>query len=247
VTDRRTGALVRHPGLREAGEAEQTFTRCNLQDLRDLDTSGFIRVETKKRRMPASSVGGRKMPPYTIESFEFAVTQKGFERIEGVSRISAGAGDQLPGLEWDADVRPVLEAAYALSGSSDPRDGVLADDVSERLGRDPTDPETGRVLLALAEAGYLVPTVGEVMGRIGPQAFRLGERALQILAGWPVPGSGDQFVKQLIAVLDEQIAGAQGEERSRLERLRDTLLGVGHDVFVAVLADAAKRVGGDLY
>jgi hypothetical protein len=101
--------------------------------------------------------------------------------------------------------------------------------------------------MSLVDGGWIIPVVGNVAGRVGPYSFRLGEKALQEVAGWPTAGSGDRFVEQLLAVLDERIAGAQGEEKSRLERVREVVLGVGHDVFVAVVADAAKRLGGELY
>jgi hypothetical protein len=152
----------------------------------------------------------------------------------------------LGGLGWETDVLPVLSAAYAISGDSDPRQGISADDVSERLRRGANDPQTGRILLSLVDTAWIIPVIGNVSGRVGPISFRLSEKALQEVAGWPKTGSGDRFVEQLLAVLDERIAGAQGDEKSRLERLRGFIVGIGHDAFVAVVADAARRVGGEI-
>jgi hypothetical protein len=242
LPDLTTGALVRHPGLPGDGSDAPGVLHCNRQDIEALRDRGFLRLDKKQRAVPG--IG----PKRSAEEWEFDVTDEGFSRVAAMSSAAVSAPEgRVPGLAWATDVVPVLEAAYELTPASDPQQGVRATSVNERLGREPNDRETGRVLISLVDADYVIPVIDNVNQLVGPYSFRLSERALQLVAGWPAPGSGDQLIAQLIAVLDEQIAGAQGEERSKLERLRDTVLGVGHDVLIAVLADFAKRAGGELH
>jgi hypothetical protein len=238
--DLASGALVRHPELPPHSGGAAGVLHCNGQDIEDLADRGFLRLYKQRRTVPGGTASG--------DWWEFYVTPQGFQRLDVIFRSAPSAsetGERARGLDWNNDVLPVLRAAYELSDESDPDQGIRTDALYERLGRARSDPKTGRILTSLVESGYFVEVIGGVMQLTGPYAFRLGEKALQRIAGWPSPGSGDEFTEKLIAVLDERIAGAQGEERSRLERLRDTLLGVGHDVFVAVVADAAKRLGGE--
>jgi hypothetical protein len=242
---RRSGALVRHPGLRAHGNDSQAFMRCNRQDIEDLAAGGFLRLDKQTR-----SVRQRGSAPRVYsESWEFDVTPEGFRRIEDQRRAAAPALQAMggSGLDWETDVLPVLRAAYEVGGDGDPDLGISADVVNAKLGRSANDLGTGRVLISLLDTGYIIQTLEGADQAAGPYYFRLGEAALRIVAGWPTPGSGDRFVEQLMQVLEERIAGAQGEERTRLERLRDVVVGVGHDVFVAVVVDAARKLGGDIY
>jgi hypothetical protein len=78
----------------------------------------------------------------------------------------------------------VLEAAFGLIGGTVPGVGVAQDLVNDRLRRDRGDLATGRLLVALQEAGYISETISGDSAP-GPRYFELTENALQRLAGWP--------------------------------------------------------------
>ena len=71
-------------------------------------------------------------------------------------------------------------------------------------------------------------------------AIRLEEKGYQVAAGWP-SASGDVAFERLLALLDERIPAATSEEeRSKLERFRDGVVGVGRDVLTGVLTTSAN-------
>jgi hypothetical protein len=66
-----------------------------------------------------------------------------------------------------------------------------------------------------------------------------GERALQLLAGWP--GSGEAAFQKLLAALDEQIEEAPNDERKgRIRAVRDGLLEIGEDFGAKLMAEMLK-------
>jgi hypothetical protein len=69
---------------------------------------------------------------------------------------------------------------------------------------------------------------------------RLGEKALQRVAGWP-GGSGD-LASELLALIDRRLAdpAVSEDERGRLERLRQTLGEVGKGVVTGLLTALVK-------
>jgi hypothetical protein len=69
----------------------------------------------------------------------------------------------------------------------------------------------------------------------GPIAFRLGEKALQSVAGWP--GGSADLASELLALIDRRLAdpAVSQDERGRLERLRQTLSDVGKGVVTGLL------------
>jgi hypothetical protein len=234
------GPQVLHSGFRKIGQPND-WIECARQDIEELNDLGLIRLKKKTVRVS----GRRGAPAPVFEEWRFDVTDQGFQHVDRTQRLADhGRPTTGGGLDWKTDVLPVLVAAYSTSAGSDPALGVLADAVNERMGRERNDPDTGRVLVSLVDVGWIIPVIDGVNQVPGPYSFRLSERALQEVAGWPTAGSGDRFVEQLLAVLDEEIAGAQGERKSGLVRLRETIVGVGHDVLVGVLVDAARRYGG---
>ncbi|HEX6664232.1 MAG TPA: hypothetical protein VF025_11200 [Gaiellaceae bacterium] len=63
---------------------------------------------------------------------------------------------------------------------------------------------------------------------------------MQITAGWP-SGAPDAAYARLLALIDEHIEeAASDEERTKWERLRDAVVGVGRDFAVGVLSAAAQ-------
>jgi hypothetical protein len=68
----------------------------------------------------------------------------------------------------------------------------------------------------------------------------LERTAFEGMTGWP-SGAPDAAYARLLALIDEHVEGAASdEERSRWQRLRDAVVGVGRDVAVDVLSAAAQ-------
>jgi hypothetical protein len=107
----------------------------------------------------------------------------------------------------------------------------------ERTGLD--DIEVQRGLRALFEAGFIGGTQGGINQRLFDlENIRLLERGRRTVGQWPPENQFDSFVE----VLNERIVSADSdEERSKLERIRDT---VGRDVLTSVLSSWARQVGG---
>ena len=73
--------------------------------------------------------------------------------------------------------------------------------------------------------------------------MRLTEKGLQATAGWPST-QADAIVASLIAAFDERIESAtSAEERTKLARARDALLGLGREVLADVIVDQMTRRG----
>lgn len=107
-------------------------------------------------------------------------------------------------------------------------------------GLDPREVEIG--LRALYDADYITGSDASDWDQtFGLLAIRLLERGRRAVGQWP----GDDPYEAFLAVLEQQISGAaSGEERSRLERMRDVALSVGRDVLTSVLSGRARQVGG---
>jgi hypothetical protein len=93
--------------------------------------------------------------------------------------------------------------------------------------------------MQLSAAGYLRDELS-VEQIDGPVAFRLGEKALQRVAGWP--GAGDDLASELLELIDRRLAdpAVSEDERGRLERLRQALGDVGKGVVTGLLTGLVK-------
>jgi hypothetical protein len=139
-------------------------------------------------------------------------------------------------LEWRA-ATPVLQAIFAAyEEAGAPENGVETEKVLRALD----DAESARaVVRELARSDYL-ETLIDVDGSDVPVTVRPTPRTLQLLAGWP-SGSAEAALDELVAALDEAIGSAPtDEERSKLSRVRDGLLGAARDV---ALAYFEKKIG----
>ena len=78
----------------------------------------------------------------------------------------------------------------------------------------------------------------------GPSSVLLAEKALQRVAGWP-SSDGAALYAAILAEVDRRLAPTEvtEDERSKLERLRDFITGVGHDVLVSVLTREIEKIG----
>jgi hypothetical protein len=103
--------------------------------------------------------------------------------------------------------------------------------------------QTATTLVQLSAANYFrdEQSVEQIEG---PIFFRLGERALQRVAGWP--GAGGDLASELLALIDQRLEDptVSEDERTRLERLRDTVGDVGKGVVSGLLTALIKSHTG---
>jgi DNA-binding PadR family transcriptional regulator len=141
----------------------------------------------------------------------------------------------LSDMDWETTMRPVLRAVYEASLAATPF-GVGQAEVNALLGRPADDPKTDRLLHELERNGYIeaaTPPVGEAWG---PTHSRLTEKGLQVVAAWPGAAS-DDVVLRLLDVLNAEIERTDDPDRkSKLEKLRDGVAGIGRDVLTDVLS-----------
>jgi len=212
---------VQHPAL------PKDF-RCSGQSIDELDDHGYVR-----RR----DLGGQQ--------FALSVTEAGLlhaARLRNALEHGPGAAE---GIDWDTVVLPVLQAVGRAHSQARPGLGVSLEMVNTELGRAPDDLSTAEVLDDLIRTDYLEQTI-DTDSRPGPAWCQLREKGLQVTSGWP-SGSGEVALARLLAIVDERIAGAvDDEERSKWERFRDGVLGVGRDVLVGVMTTSVNAAAKGL-
>jgi len=137
---------------------------------------------------------------------------------------------------WRTREIPILEAIAQLTAEH--QRVRHSSEIASATGL--TDEEVALGLVRLAEAGY---------GQDGSQPNHPGggrslmgvgllERGLREVGVWPNEDVGGT----LVTVMDERIElASDSEQRSRLESLRDAVLGVGQEVVAGVLTEAVKR------
>src|SRR5581483_8563321 len=140
--------------------------------------------------------------------------------------------------DWSDEVLPILQSIYQ-AGRTNPMGHVDTRVMLAAIGREADDPDAARVIRELADAGY-IEIVADPDASFVPILVRTMEKGLQVVAGWPTAG-GESLFSRLLAELDERVAkAATEEERTRLVRFRDALVGVGRDVFTNVVSSAAE-------
>ncbi len=73
-----------------------------------------------------------------------------------------------------------------------------------------------------------------------PLAIRPSTETLKLLAGWP-GGTAEAALDELVNALDQAIASTPaGEERSKVVRFRESLVGAARDIVIAYLE---KKIG----
>jgi DNA-binding PadR family transcriptional regulator len=202
-------------------------------DIRDLEEAGYLRFHPSNHGIifDVSSAGRKR-----AEELEHAFTA-----------VSGGVDTADHALEWSTHVLPILSAAARAYSRAPSPLGAHTGTIMEELAPDADEETVMRVLDELVRAGYLEETLGTDQ-LPGPAAVRLTEKGLQVTAGWPT-ASGEIALDRLLAVIEQRIDAAEtDDERSRWERLRDGVTGVGRDVLVGVLTTtvnaAAKHVAG---
>lgn len=213
-----TGVIVQHRGL-PAG-----FRARNYADIEDLAERGLIRP---------------RYGPHGINGFD--VTDEGLRQatlLRAAASPSTPSASRDQPLEWQDRVLPVLEAINHIYGQADPALGLRLELLADEIGVAVKDEELGRVVYELCQTGYLKATM-EADQMLAPLFFRLEEKALKVVAGWPTEAGADLFAR-LLVILDDRIASARSpEERSKWERFRDGVVGVGRDVASDVLSALA--------
>lgn len=139
---------------------------------------------------------------------------------------------------WTTRELPVLLAVLELEEAGEAV--VTGAKLAEMAGIG--EAEAKRAFDALAEDGFLSHGQMVHAGRSGwavmvPRLRGKGRRAVD---QWPANG-----FDALVAIIGQRIQDeAEPAERSKLERLRDAILGVGRDVATDVLGAAIKHAGG---
>jgi hypothetical protein len=214
-----------HPGFPDGEIA------CEEADVLDLEDAGYLRFHPSDR------------------GILFDLTTAGRRRSTELDlghHASAGGPVDHHALDWSSRILPILNAvARAYSRAPSPI-GVRPEAVVQELGADADRYSVALILDELVRAGYLEETLGAEQ-LPGPACARLTEKGLQVTSGWP-SASGEVALDRLLTVIEERIeASMTEEERSKWERLRDGVVGIGRDVVVGVLTTsvnaAAKHVG----
>jgi hypothetical protein len=212
---------VQHPALPED-------FRCATQAIDELDDRGYVR---RRALGPAQ--------------FAFSVTEAGLLHAGRLKAAADPDGGAVHGVDWDNVVLPVLQAVGRAYPQARPGLGVSLQMVNIELGKDEGDLSTAHTLDELVRTDYLEETI-TTDNLPGPGWCRLREKGLQVTAGWPT-SSGETALARLLAIVDERIASAaDDEERSRWERFRDGILGIGRDGLVGVMTTAANAAAKDL-
>lgn len=223
------GAKVMHPAMtREWAARSPAHRDLVLSDIEDLEAAQLIAVDWGTG--PNGTRG------------DFRLTPGGERSADALRAPPPSPAAPIPS-GWRSDVLPVLEAAYVVEQRLGPDEGITQDSVNAQLGRLPSDAATATALSQLSASGYLrdEQSVEQIDG---PLFFRLGERALQQVAGWP--GGGGDLAGDLLALIDQRIAdpALDEDERSRLVRLRDTVGDVGKGVVTGLLTTIVKSHTG---
>lgn len=138
---------------------------------------------------------------------------------------------------WDARERRLLDAvAAAEEDGAEPN----AQDLGPATGLPAAEVQRG--LRALYDAEFITGIVATAQSDIFDiMSIRLLERGRVTVGQWP----SDDAYDALVAVLDEQIAAAKtGEERSKLERLRDLAGELGKGMVASILNAWARTILG---
>lgn len=191
-------------------------------DLEELDAQGLISLSY-------GSKGHSGPIRVTGEGYAAIAELDRQARAEsGVAVVPAG----MP-MDWKTEMWPVLEAVYRAYSNRPSDTGISQAAINQELGRGEKDEKTGLALHALERADYVRKTL-DYEQATGPAFCEPTEKALQLLAGWPAT-SGEAAFAQLLQALDAQIESTSGEERTRLERLREGVTEVGQGVMTGLL------------
>jgi hypothetical protein len=220
-----SGIKLSHPSMtREWASRSNARRGAQIADIEDLADAGFVAVDW------GISSNGRRG--------DLRLTPAGEAHVDRLASPSPAPSAPV-GSDWQENILPLLRAAADLERSLSPDGLISRDTLNAALGRSQGDQQTSTTLMQLSTAGSFRDELS-VEQLDGPLAFRLGEKALQRVAGWP-GGSGD-LASELLALIDSRLAdpAVSQDERGRLERLRQTLGDVGKGVVTGLLTALVK-------
>jgi hypothetical protein len=107
-----------------------------------------------------------------------------------------------------------------------------------------SDPDDGKQVEALIRELLRADLLEDAWSSAaGPRFVRPSPETLRMLAGWPADTSAEAL-NELVAALNTQIQQtADAGEKSKLEALRDGLLGVGRQLFLSWAENKTKGLG----
>lgn len=230
------GALV---AADEAAPEQQTFMLIYAGAGREILAAGWpedLAAPSKEEVDELEERGWVRVTDAEGSGRSFAVTVAGRDAARARARQLSAATGSAVALDWTA-VTPVLDSlweAYVAAGA--PEHGVETEPVLREL----EEPAAGRAAVReLVRGGYL-EALADVEQADIPLVVRPTPPTFQLLAGWP-GGTPEAALAELVAALDQAIDSTpEGEQHSKLARVRDGLLGAAHDVAIAYFE---KKVG----
>lgn len=145
--------------------------------------------------------------------------------------------DPLPDQWFSRDALVLQEVAHAFEADLDAR--PAAPDIADALGLDCATVE--RIGVLLRDAGFVEGIDTDQGGIVLFTALTpAGRREVGL---WPSP---DNAADRLLAAVDEALERApEGEQKTRLQKVRDGLLGISRDLLVDIASGVlTKQVGG---
>ncbi len=143
---------------------------------------------------------------------------------------------------WYSRALPILEAVRDVEGTEEAR-ALPIGGLAERVELDPS--HVAVEVERLIEGGYLSEKLVKPMGGRDVRPWRIsnarlapaGARAVRL---WP---SSDPY-EALLALLERRVAEAPDEDtRSKLRKVRDTIMGLGRDVGSNLMANVLVELG----
>jgi hypothetical protein len=211
--DSPNGVPIRHRGLSPAFRARARA------DIDALAAEGLIRMRPDSGRTVCDlTEEGRKRVMY-------------LQAAEGGQVLPAGGEHAL---DWNTEVAPLLNLIGRIYNRAQLGFGLESRVLLEALGRDSADARLGMAFEHLEAAGYVKTTLPSDVSFL-PRFFRLEERGLQLMAGWP---SGESVAAALVAAISARIETTDSpEEKTKLQGLLESLLDVGNNVLGSILAN----------
>ena len=137
---------------------------------------------------------------------------------------------------WSEVEVPILEAIAAFESEGRTPD---SERIVERTGLD--EEKAARALLRLWDAEYIGGSKYAEGGDLYPRVLSAHLRGLRVTQVWP---SDDQY-ESILSVIEARLErAADSGERSKLQKLRDGLTGLGKDSASALLIAWLKSIAG---
>ncbi len=138
---------------------------------------------------------------------------------------------------WAEIELPILRAIVLAENNGDD-----VNSAAKAAGAELTNDEYLRTIVRLHEADYIDAAILRGGGKIANARIRSAkERALRAVGLWPHGDVSAQLLESLDQLIEHE---TNAERKSRLQKLRDTVMASGREVIVEVGAEFAKRMAG---